>query len=967
MSDPDGKQKSRSTLWIVVALAAVAAVAVFLFRHLRRKRPQPRPRPRRLQPQAALDLHGLSEEEAAARRQEGEDNAILFRPPHSTREIARINFLNIFNLSLVGLAVFQILLQKPLDAFLTLLVMIINIGLNIGQQAWARRRLKQLELAARPQATVVREGRVRSTDPGKVVRGDILVVGPGDQILVDGQVLGKGQIIVDESMLTGDSQQHIRQAGDNIYAGGFCLGGSCAYEAQKVGTERLIVALTGEFKAVKEELTPVERTIERLLRILLALVVVLSLLLLAEYANFPFPRLFVDAFGSAASVIFGLAPASLLLMILVNYAMGTADLARRGALVHRSRSVESLAQSTVICFAHTGILTGVGVEFEPIEPPGAEDESLPRLAGSRIRQILGTFARSTSAENRALRAVGDAFPGDPRSIAGEMPYLSLYGWHAVAFDDDDLRGTYVFGAPQILEPHLVLDDVQPAIGQEDEPLQTSLRERLASIGHIFRRSEPEQEPEQIPNRAEEAADLEASAEPGEATPGQSGLRSAMQTATSRVSGLIQRVLPASAVGDTVEDAAGAGPVEDVPATVKEIVYLFAYRPEVVPIHTAGGMPQLPADLQPLGRVRYSEEVRPESVETIRKLSQTGVAIKVFSSESPEHTAAVLVRAGLGESTGTPLRAISGADLAALDGEHLTRAAAENTIFGTVTPEQAGQVVDALHDQGETVAVVGDGVSDLAAMLRAPLSIARQSSSPAALSVADIVVLGDSPKLLLQVLDRGQRIANGLFDILKLYLNQLVYLTLLILAIWGMGLGFPYQSKQGTLVAIATLVLPSLALTLWSPAGVLPRKNLGWLLAQWVAPAAVTISAATVIVYRIFYSRTIGISYAQLTTTYMLVFSGLALVLLLRPPVRPRVGGDERSGDWRPAILVLVIFVLVFIVAQIPLADQLLGLKPLRQPAHYLVLFLAVGAWASAAIFLWRFQPLWRILRRFRGP
>ena len=104
-------------------------------------------------------------------------------------------------------------------------------------------------------------------------------MGPGDQILADGQVLGTGQIVMDESMLTGDPQQHTRQAGEPVYAGSFCIAGHGAYEAQKVGSERLIAALTGEFQAVEEELTPLEQTMGRLLRFLLIVVAVLSLLL----------------------------------------------------------------------------------------------------------------------------------------------------------------------------------------------------------------------------------------------------------------------------------------------------------------------------------------------------------------------------------------------------------------------------------------------------------------------------------------------------------------------------------------------------------------------------------------------------------------------------------------------------------------------------------------------------------------
>ena len=315
MEDRIGEHRSRAWLWISIILAGMAFLGALLVR--RRRREQASQRLTRLRPpvpQAVLDLQGLSEEKAAARRMEGQDNAggaVQFKPPYSTRQIWRGNTLTIFNLSMVGLAVVQVLLGKPFDALLTTGVMLLGIGLNAGQQLWARGRLKKLEPATRPQATVVRESRVRSIDPGEVVQGDVLVVGPGDQILADGRVLGEGQIVVDESMLTGDTEQHTRQAGGPVYAGSFCIAGHGAYEAQKVGDERLIVALTGEFQAIKEELTPLERTMDRLLRFLLVVVTVLSLLLLADYFDLLLPQIHMDAFASAASVIFGIAPSSL--------------------------------------------------------------------------------------------------------------------------------------------------------------------------------------------------------------------------------------------------------------------------------------------------------------------------------------------------------------------------------------------------------------------------------------------------------------------------------------------------------------------------------------------------------------------------------------------------------------------------------------------------------------------------------
>jgi magnesium-transporting ATPase (P-type) len=935
-SEQDRGPRSRLLAWvaIVAAVVALAGVLIGLYRRWQLAKTFKRSRLQPPQPQAVLDLEGLTEEEAAARRLEGQDNTVHFKPPYSVHQIWQANTLTIFNLGMVGLVAVQVLLGKPFDALWTTFVMFLGIGINVGQQLWARGRLQTLEQATRTQATVVRGGLVRSIDPGQVVRGDVLVVGPGDQILADGQLLGTGQIVVDESMLTGDPRQHTRKADEPVYAGSFCLAGHGAYKAQKVGKERLIEALTGEFQAVEEELTPIEQTMDRLLRVLLVIVAMLALLLLADYFDRLLPGIQLDAFASAASVIFSIAPSSLFLMILVSYAMGTADLARVGALVHRSRSVESLAQSTVICFAQAGILTGIELRIESIATTPAS------LAESRIRQILGDYAHSTSASSPAIRAIKAAFFGEQRRVVEEVAFLSLFGWNAVAFDDDGLRGVYVLGHPDLLEPHLRTGEALSVEPLGEEPGAFSWRKRVEDRWRGLGQSV------------------------GKSPAAGTGEQALGDTATGNV---VQRFI--DQVGLTLGQP-GVEPGSEVqaPPPIEEAVYLVAYYPELVPLHTVEGQPRLPAGMIPLCYLHYSEQVRPEAVEAVRAFSQTEVRPKVFSAEEPERTVALLEQVGLGGDDGTQRQLISGPELATLDRAQFGRAAMENSVFGRITPEQEWQVVNALRDQGEAVAVLGDGVNNLPAMRQAQLSITRKNSSPAALSVADIILLENSSQALLRVLERGQRIANGLLDVLKLYLNQVGYLTLLILAIWGLDQGFPYQSKQGTLITFASVILPSLALVVWAPAGVVPRTHLAWLLARFVVPSAVTISAATTLIYRFFVLTTGAVAYAQLAVTYTLTISGLVLVILLRPPIRGltlvSMGQGKRSGDWRPTAMVLVLLVLVFVAAQIPLVDTLVGLRPLPKARDYAVVGLAVLAWASAAVFIWRVRPLEGVVRRF---
>ena len=146
----------------------------------------------------------------------------------------------------------------------------------------------------------------------------------------------------------------------------------------------------------------------------------------------------------------------------------------------------------------------------------------------------------------------------------------------------------------------------------------------------------------------------------------------------------------------------------------------------------------------------------------------------------------------------------------MDEAQLADAVTENTVFGHIVPEQAGLSVGLLRERGEVVAFVGDRVRDVPGMRQANLSITGQGSSQAALSVADIVLLKDSAKVLLDILDKGQRIVNGLLDVLKLYLTQMLYLTIMIIALRVLVGGFPDISKQGTVIAVVTISLPEKA-------------------------------------------------------------------------------------------------------------------------------------------------------------
>jgi hypothetical protein len=648
-------------------------------------------------------------------------------------------------------------------------------------------------------------------------------------------------------------------------------------------------------------------------------------------------------------------------MIFLSYAMGSVQLVRHGALVHRARSIEALANATVLCFTMQATRrSSTSIALEPLSLAG--DSDMPE---SRLRQILGDFSRSSSAANQTMQGLVDIFPGEPRAIRAEMPYFAAYGWSAVVLDDDDLRGVYVLGEPELLRPHLAAPDADQAV--EAEPgggRLAAVRGRFASWGRRLRgrgkapgtlggTPDPMEGTPAVPTAGQQdVAVTEAiqSTDPAQPPKDEQGRRSTFRRWMGRARNALRRRREDQESDAQEQEADAKEPVE-------EAVYLFAYAPDPAPLRDEAGRPQLPPSLIPLCRLHYTQQVRAGTLDTLRAVAETGIALKVFTPGAADRDIALFRQAGLQSTEDISPRVVSGPELDDLEADELAAQVLQSMIVSYVTPDLAGRIVQALRRQGESVAVIGDGPSDLPTMEHADLSIAWHNSSQAALGLADMVLLEDAPEVWLKALEKGQFIVNGLMDVLKLYLAMVACLTTLVIVIPLLGLGFPYQAKQGTLINIATLILPSLGLSLWAKPGVLPSKRLSLLLAWFAVPAAATMSLASLLVYYQFWVRTGDLAYTQLALTHMLVFSGLLLVLLVRPTSRLRAPGSTRGGDRRLTIMVLVILVLFFGLASTSrLGEWLFRLSHLHQPADYVVTAGAVLAWALGVLVIWWLVP-----------
>ncbi len=208
---------------------------------------------------------------------------------------------------------------------------------------------------------MLRDRQEKTVDPTEIVVGDILLVHAGDQIVVDGKMVGEGRMDVDESLLTGESDLIVKRPGDPVYSGSFCVNGSGYYEAEKVGVESVANKLTAGARAFRQVKTPLQTDIDFVVRLLLALATGMAFIfgISAVISQAPLTET-----AKTAAVVTGLIPNGLFFMISIAYAMGAVRMAGQGALIQQSNAVESMSNIDILCLDKTGTLTANHIHLQ---------------------------------------------------------------------------------------------------------------------------------------------------------------------------------------------------------------------------------------------------------------------------------------------------------------------------------------------------------------------------------------------------------------------------------------------------------------------------------------------------------------------------------------------------------------------------------------------------------------------------
>jgi cation-transporting ATPase E len=383
---------------------------------------------------------GLTAVEAAARRRRGEANVAVGGTSRTYTRILRTNVFSFYNTILFAIGAALLAMGRYNDAIVSVGLGLLNAAISAVQEIRAKRQLDRLQLLSRSVVLVVRDGRRVAVPPEGVVRGDVVAVGPGDQIVVDGPLLDGGRIEVDESLLTGESDPLVKKPGDDVLSGSFCVAGEGCQLARDVGGASYANRLTADARRDSTDVTPLQRRIQFVVRLVMVLVALMSVAIILQATLEGFSLLRIV---QTSAVLSGLVPYGLFLLIAVAYTVGAVKSAKRGALVQRVNAVESVSNVDVVCTDKTGTLTTGRLTLADVQPVRNADP-----AG--VRQALGSMARSAALPNLTTTALAAGLPGDPWTVHEEIAFSSALRWSALRTDD----GVWVLGAPSALGPHL---------------------------------------------------------------------------------------------------------------------------------------------------------------------------------------------------------------------------------------------------------------------------------------------------------------------------------------------------------------------------------------------------------------------------------------------------------------------------------------------------------------------------------
>lgn len=388
---------------------------------------------------AADPQSGLSAEQVKRRFAQGENNYKVESSTLSVSEIVRSNVCTYFNLVFAVIAVLLAIVGAWSD-MLFLPIIVANTCIGIIQEVHSKKVLDKLSILNAPHAVVIRDGKRQEIPADQLVLDDIVEFSAGSQIPADAKVVS-GELQVNESLITGESDEIEKREGDSLLSGSFVVSGKACARLEKVGKDSYISKLTLQAtKSKKGEQSEMIRSLNYLIMVMGIIIIPIGIALFVQ--SFIYNEgTFHDSITGMVAAIIGMIPEGLYLLTSVALAVSSVRLAQKKVLIHDMKCIETLARVNVLCVDKTGTITEPGMHVYDFSVLDGADQL-------EISQLLADFVAAQEKDNATMEALKAHFSNGSGMRAREVYSFSSETKYSGAVMNDGK--SYVIGAPEFV-------------------------------------------------------------------------------------------------------------------------------------------------------------------------------------------------------------------------------------------------------------------------------------------------------------------------------------------------------------------------------------------------------------------------------------------------------------------------------------------------------------------------------------
>ena len=388
---------------------------------------------------AADSQSGLSAEQVKRRFAQGENNYKVESSTLSVPEIVRSNVCTYFNLVFAVIAVLLAIVGAWSD-MLFLPIIVANTCIGIIQEVHSKKVLDKLSILNAPHAVVIRDGKRQEIPADQLVLDDIVEFSAGSQIPADAKVVS-GELQVNESLITGESDEIEKREGDSLLSGSFVVSGKACARLEKVGKDSYISKLTLQAtKSKKGEQSEMIRSLNYLIMVMGIIIIPIGIALFVQ--SFIYNEgTFHDSITGMVAAIIGMIPEGLYLLTSVALAVSSVRLAQKKVLIHDMKCIETLARVNVLCVDKTGTITEPGMHVYDFSVLDGADQL-------EISQLLADFVAAQEKDNATMEALKAHFSNGSGMRAREVYSFSSETKYSGAVMNDGK--SYVIGAPEFV-------------------------------------------------------------------------------------------------------------------------------------------------------------------------------------------------------------------------------------------------------------------------------------------------------------------------------------------------------------------------------------------------------------------------------------------------------------------------------------------------------------------------------------